>query len=248
MNDFVNLIEQSEEMISKIAFVIDLRAGKLFDMLDESINGLRKKVDEVEILYLESNDETILKRYKESRRSHPYSSDGTLTDGIYLERKRLLDIRNKADYIIDTSNLNIHQLRDRIKKTFASKTERGLSIVLISFGFKKGIPLDVDMLFDLRFLPNPFYVDALRSKTGMDREIREYVMNSSVSQEMLERMIGMLDFLIPQFKVEGKSEIIIGIGCTGGNHRSVTFTYLLEEHFRGLGHEITVVHRDMKGQ
>ncbi len=246
MSDFVKLIAHSNEEINKIAFVIDLRSGKLFDELENGIKKLGKYADEIGILYLEATDDIILKRYKESRRSHPYSSDGTLTDGIYLERQKLADIREKADYIIDTSNLNIHQLRDRIKKVFLSQNEDELNVILISFGFKKGIPLDVDMLFDLRFLPNPFYIENLRDLTGLNQEVRDYVMDSEVSREIYKKISEMLDFLIPQFKKEGKSEIIIGIGCTGGKHRSVTFTYLLEAFLKEKGHPVTAVHRDIR--
>jgi UPF0042 nucleotide-binding protein len=246
MSDFVKLIAHSDEEINKIAFVIDLRSGKLFDELENGIKRLEKYADEIGILYLEANDDIILKRYKESRRSHPYSSDGTLTDGIYLERQKLADIREKADYIIDTSNLNIHQLRDRIKKIFLTQNQDELSVILISFGFKKGIPLDVDMLFDLRFLPNPFYIENLREQTGLNQEVRDYVMDSDVSREIYKKIREMIDFLIPQFKKEGKSEIIIGIGCTGGNHRSVTFTYLLEAYLKEQKHPVTAVHRDIR--
>ena len=246
MKDFVKLITRTDEELNKVAFVIDLRAGKLFDELELGIKKLSKHVELVEILYLEANDETILNRYKESRRSHPYSSDGTLVDGINLEREKLKEIRIKADYIIDTTGLNIHQLRDKIKRIFQNRFEDNFSIVLESFGFKKGIPMDVDMLFDLRFLPNPFYVEDLRDKTGLDQAVRDYVMDSDISQEMLAKMKDMIDFLIPQFIKEGKNEIIIGIGCTGGNHRSVTFTYLMEDFLKSKNKPVVVVHRDMK--
>lgn len=246
MKDFVKLISRTDEELNKVAFVIDLRAGKLFDELELGIKKLSKYVELVEILYLEANDETILNRYKESRRSHPYSSDGTLVDGINLEREKLKDIRIKADYIIDTTALNIHQLRDKIKRIFQNRFEDNFSIVLESFGFKKGIPMDVDMLFDLRFLPNPFYIEELRDKTGLDQDVRDYVMDSDISREMLAKMKEMIEFLIPQFIKEGKNEIIIGIGCTGGNHRSVTFTYLMEEFLKSKNKPVVVVHRDMK--
>ncbi len=246
MGDFIKISSRADEEINRIAFGIDLRAGKLFDEMENSIMHIKKKVERVEILYLEASDESIRNRYKESRRSHPYSSDGTLIDGIKLERDKLKDIKEKADYIIDTSNMNIHHLREHIKKMFQPKKSAELKIVLESFGFKKGIPLDVDMLFDLRFLPNPFYVDQLREKTGLNKEVRDYVMNSNISATMLDKMTDMIEFLIPHFQGEGKNEIIIGIGCTGGNHRSVTFVYLIEEKLKSKGLSVNSIHRDMR--
>ena len=246
MKDFIKLISHGDEEVNQIAFVIDLRSGKLFDEMENSIKRIKKMVNIVEILYLEASNETILNRYKENRRSHPYSSDGTLIDGINLERKKLEDIRGKADYIVDTSNMNIHQLRDRIKKTFQTKESSSLKIILESFGFKKGIPLDIDMLFDLRFLPNPFYIEELRDKTGLDKDVRDYVMSFSNSEIMLKKMIDMMEFLIPQFEKEGKNEIIIGIGCTGGNHRSVTFAFLMEEFLNAEGYDAVSIHKDIR--
>lgn len=246
MKDFAKLIQHSDEEIHQIAFGIDLRAGKLFDELESGIRRLAKHVDQTEILYLEASDPAILKRYKESRRSHPYSSDGTLTDGIYLEREKLMGIREQADYLIDTSDLNIHQLRERIRKLFDADGADDLSVVLISFGFKKGIPLDVDMLFDLRFLPNPFYIESLREMTGLDEPVRDFVMGSETSREMLDKIEEMVRFLLPHFKKEGKSEIIIGLGCTGGHHRSVTFAVLLEAMLVAEGYDVVTVHRDIR--
>ncbi|MEA3423238.1 MAG: RNase adapter RapZ [Bacillota bacterium] len=246
MRDFIKISSRADEEINCIAFGIDLRAGKLFDEMENSIIRIEKKVDRVEILYLEASDESIRNRYKESRRSHPYSSDGTLIDGINLEREKLKDIRKRADYIIDTSNMNIHQLRDHIKKIFQPKKSAELKIILESFGFKKGIPLDVDMLFDLRFLPNPFYIEELSDKTGLDKKVRDYVMSFSESSIMMQKMNDMIEFLIPQFEKEGKNEIIIGMGCTGGNHRSVTFTFLMEEYLKSKEHNVTSIHRDMR--
>ncbi len=246
MRDFIKISSRADEKINSIAFGIDLRTGKLFDEMENSIIEIKKNVDRVEILYLEASDEAIRNRYKESRRSHPYSSDGTLIDGIKLERDKLKDIREKADYIVDTSNMNIHQLRDRIKKTFQAKTASKLKIILESFGFKKGIPLDVDMLFDLRFLPNPFYIEELSDKTGLNKKVRDYVMSFSESAIMMQKMTDMIEFLIPQFEQEGKNEIIIGIGCTGGNHRSVTFAFLIEEYLKSKECNVTSIHRDMR--
>lgn len=246
MKDFIKLVSHTDEEINRIAFGIDLRSGKLFDEMDKNVKKLEKVVDRVEILYLEANDETILMRYKESRRSHPYSSDGTLVDGINLEREKLFDIREKADYIIDTSSNNIHQLRDRIRKIFQPKMQSNIKIVLESFGFKKGIPLDVDMIFDLRFLPNPFYMEELREQTGMDKEVRDYVMNFESSNIMFQKMVDMIEFLIPQFEKEGKNETIIGIGCTGGNHRSVTFVYLIDQFLKNKGYDVSTIHRDIR--
>ncbi|OPL07418.1 MAG: hypothetical protein AVO33_05795 [delta proteobacterium ML8_F1] len=247
MVDFIRLIQHTGQAIHEVAFVIDLRSGKLFDELDKSIQAVRKKVDNIEILFLEASDTVILQRYKESRRSHPHSEDGTIFDGIALEKEKLRGIREKADYLVDTSQMNIHQLRERIILTFDTKDHTEIEVVLQSFGYKKGIPMDADMVFDLRFLPNPFYDETLRDLTGLDQRIRDFVMGEEKSQKMLQKIEEMLDFLIPHFAKEGKSRTVIGLGCTGGQHRSVTFVVLLKEFLAQKGYKVSGIHRDMKG-
>jgi UPF0042 nucleotide-binding protein len=188
----------------------------------------------------------ILQRYKESRRSHPYSVDGTILDGIALEREKLASIREKSDYLVDTSLMNIHQLRERIVSTFDSKDHSRIEVVLQSFGYKKGIPMDADMVFDLRFLPNPFYDEDLRDLSGLDQPVRDFIMKDERSRKMLDKIEEMLDFLMPHFAKEGKSRAVIALGCTGGRHRSVTFVVLLEEILARKGYQASGIHRDLK--
>ncbi len=246
MVDFIKLIRHTGEAIDEVAFVIDLRSGKLFDELDKSIREVKKKVDEIEILFLEASDSAILQRYKESRRSHPHSVDGTILDGIALEREKLAPIREKSDYLVDTSQMNIHQLRERIVSTFDSKDHSRIEVVLQSFGYKKGIPMDADMVFDLRFLPNPFYDEDLRDLSGLDQPVRDFIMKDERSRKMLNKIEEMLDFLMPHFAKEGKNRTVIALGCTGGRHRSVTFVVLLEEILAEKGYKVSGIHRDFK--
>lgn len=246
MKDFFDLISNTQEEINKVAFVIDLRSGAFFDELDTHITRLKKVVKQVEILFLDASDDVILNRYKESRRSHPFSNDGTILDGVNFERERFVKIKEKSDYIIDTTNMNIHQLRDHIKKVFQPAGGNDFNVIIESFGFRKGIITEADMIFDLRFLPNPFYIDELRDKTGLDKEVREYIMSFKDSEIMLEKMNEMIEFLIPRFEKEDKNEMLIGIGCTGGNHRSVTFAYLIDEYLSNKGFFVKTIHRDIR--
>lgn len=243
---FADLCYQTEGKIDKIAVVIDIRGGKFFDDLFESLNGLSAEDYKYEILFLDASDEVLIKRFKESRRSHPLAAGGRIQDGIDEERERLKEVKSKADNIIDTSNLTPRQLKEEIVHIFVEeKNFEGIIISVVSFGFKYGIPLDSDLVFDVRFLPNPFYVETLKKKSGKDEPVKEYVMKWPEAGEFLKRVTDMVEYLIPFYIKEGKTQLIISIGCTGGRHRSVTLADKLYEALKQNGHRVVVSHRDI---
>ncbi|WZL72110.1 RNase adapter RapZ [Clostridiaceae bacterium 35-E11] len=242
---FAELCFHAQGDIQKIALVIDIRGRQFFDDLFQSLDTIQIEGYNYEILFLEASDATLIKRFKETRRRHPLSPEGSIMDGIDAERKKLSQLKVKADHIVDTSNLTVAQLREEIKRIYVEggKTEN-LTISIRSFGFKKGIPLDADLVFDVRFLPNPHYIESLREYTGDDQSVRDYVMKWPESIAFVEKLEDMLQFLIPYYIKEGKSQLVIAIGCTGGKHRSVTIANILYEKFREQGHRVTINHRD----
>lgn len=242
---FTELCTQSAGAISKIAMVCDLRGGEFFASLSEILAHLRKQGLKYEILFLEASDEVLICRYKESRRRHPLSPRGQITDGIAEERTLLADLRGQANKIINTTNLSAHQLREMIADIYGqAKVQNRLSISLISFGFKYGIPLDTDVMFDVRFLPNPFYVAELRSLTGEDAKVREYVLKSEVSQAFITKTADLLKYILPYYIKEGKNHLVIGVGCTGGQHRSVVIAAELRRLLDLEGYQLGIKHRD----
>jgi UPF0042 nucleotide-binding protein len=219
---FAELIEQSNGKIGKVALVIDLRGREFFTSLSESLHYIKDNYTlTYEILFLDATDSVLVQRYKESRRRHPLATDGVPLDGIHNERKLLEELKGLATQVIDTSNLKPNQLKERIISRFNQLDSDMLTLNVISFGFKYGIPIDADLIFDVRFLPNPHYIESMRPNTGQDPEVYEYVMKWGETQEFLAKLLDMLHFLIPQYKKEGKSQVVVGIGCTGGKHRSV---------------------------
>ncbi|WP_322907204.1 RNase adapter RapZ [Paenibacillus campi] len=243
---FAELIEQSNGKIGKVALVIDLRGREFFAALSESLNYLKNHhTIHSEILFFEASDAVLVQRYKESRRRHPLAPEGMPLDGIRLERKMLDDLRSAATQIIDTSNTKPVRLKEKIVARFSHLETNRLSVNITSFGFKYGIPIDADLIFDVRFLPNPHYIENLRPHTGQDSDVYEYVMKWPETQAFLTKLLDMLHFLIPQYRNEGKSQVIIGIGCTGGKHRSVAISEYLG---RMLGtsetETVRVSHRD----
>lgn len=244
---FAQLCTQLEGGITKVAFVIDTRSGKMFKQLCTCLDEFEKEVGKYEILFLECDDGVLIKRYKESRRSHPLSGSGSLSDGIREERVLLEDIKNRANYIVDTSNMKVSQLKDYITTVFAEETDtkKRIAVNVMSFGFKYGIPTDADLVFDVRFLPNPFYIPELKEKTGLDSEVSGYVMNFEESNIFAKKLFDMFDFLMPQYIKEGKSNLVIAIGCTGGKHRSVTLANELTNHLTSGGYNTFVNHRDI---
>ncbi len=235
------------DIIEKIALVVDIRGGSFFDDLFSSLDEMDRNEYNYDVLFLEASDEALIKRFKETRRGHPMNPDGSIVDGIKEERERLAEIKKRANRIIDTSSLNIHDLKSSMKSIYADGASgTNLGITVMSFGFKKGIPLDTDMVFDVRFLPNPHYIEELRPHTGNDQVIRDYVMKWPESRAFADRLFNMVDFLVPYYEKEGRHQLIISIGCTGGQHRSVTFANLLYDHLQSKGLRAIVKHREIK--
>jgi RNase adapter protein RapZ len=243
---FAELIEQSQGRIAKVALVIDLRGREFFTSLSESLGFIREHYTiHYEILFLDATDSVLVQRYKESRRRHPLAPEGLPLDGIHMERKLLEDLKGWATQVIDTSSLKPAQLKEKIVSRFANMDRSSISINVTSFGFKYGVPIDADLIFDVRFLPNPHYVESLRPKTGQDSEVYDYVMKWSETQVFLSKLLDMLQYLIPLYQKEGKSQVVIGIGCTGGKHRSVALAeYLGRKLAAGGTDTVRVQHRD----
>ncbi|MGN8800926.1 RNase adapter RapZ [Candidatus Merdisoma sp. HCP28S3_D10] len=251
----ISLIEKFSELIypgntevTKAALGIDIRSGKAFDELAAVLEELSVAGVNYEILFLDASDEVLVKRYKETRRSHPLALDGRVADGIHEERKRLEFLRKQADYIIDTSNLLTRELKQELDKIFVqNKNFKNLVISVLSFGFKYGIPTDSDLVFDVRFLPNPYYYEDLRKLSGNDRPVQDFVMGFEVSHRFLDKLIDMIQFLIPNYVLEGKNQLVISIGCTGGKHRSVTLANKLYERLReNTDYAVRIEHRDIE--
>lgn len=247
MQKFVDLAFNSMGDIDKVALGVDIRSGDL-SVVDSIIDFLKVNGKKCEILFLEAGDETLIKRFKETRRAHPLVPEGRVEEGIARERQILAFLKKKADYIMDTDLMLVKELRSELEKIFVdNKKYSNLFINVVSFGFKYGIPTDSDLVFDVRFMPNPFYVDALKRKTGNDTEVNDFVMKSSVSGEFLEKLTDMVKFLIPNYVSEGKNQLVISIGCTGGKHRSVTIANKLYERLKNNGdYGIKITHRDIE--
>lgn len=245
---FVDLITAPRSEISKVALGLDVRADQPFGDVESILENLKNNQYIFEILFLEASDAVLLKRYKETRRLHPLSPEGRVEEGIHRERKILENIRDKADYVIDTSNLLTRELKEEIDHIFVKNEEyNSLMVSILSFGFKNGIPADADLVFDVRFLPNPFYIDELKHKTGNDKEVQDYVMSFAEAEEFLQKLVDMLHFLIPNYIKEGKHQLVIAIGCTGGKHRSVTLANELYARMKHQGnYGIKLYHRDVK--
>lgn len=245
---FVELVATPNGEINKVALGLDVRADQPFEEAQCILDKLRENGYLFEILFMDAGDSVLLKRYKETRRMHPLSPDGRVEEGVGKEREILQQIKAKADYVIDTSNLLTRELKEEIDHIFVRNEEyNSLMITILSFGFKNGIPADADLIFDVRFLPNPFYIDELKHKTGNDADVRGYVMDFPESSVFLEKLMGMLDFLIPNYIKEGKHQLVIGIGCTGGKHRSVTLANELYAGMKDRGnYGVKLYHRDIK--
>ena len=242
------LLTVSGSEVQKAALGVDIRSGQSFGELERMLEELDAMSMKYEILYLESSDNVLVKRYKETRRFHPLSgSSGRVDEGIKRERERLGFLKKKADYLVDTSHMLTRELRQELNKIFVENKEfKNLYITVLSFGFKYGIPSDADLVFDVRFLPNPYYVDELRSMSGNDPEVRDYVMGNEKAGEFLDKLTDLLEFLIPNYIIEGKTQLVIGIGCTGGKHRSVTLANALFARIsQAESYGIRIEHRDI---
>ena len=247
ISKFAEVCTQSGGNIEKVALVIDIRGGIFFDDFFEALNYLKKNEFKYEILFLEATDEVLIKRFKETRRSHPLSPDGRVLTGITQEREKLRDVKNIADIIIDTSKYEIRHLREKINKNYGDHTypEKQLSITVLSFGFKYGIPVDSDLVFDVRFIPNPFYIPELKQYSGNDEPVKDYVLKQEETVNFIEKLVDMLRYLIPNYIKEGKSQLIISIGCTGGRHRSVAIANEVYERLNKENYNSKIEHRDV---
>lgn len=233
--------------IEKVAIVIDIRGGIFFDDLFESLIYLKNNNLEYEILFLDAIDEVLVKRFKEARRSHPLAHEGRIITGINKERKRLREVRDRADIIIDTSKYKIRDLREKLMEHYGNSksVEKQLSVTVLSFGFKYGIPVDSDLVFDVRFIPNPFYIPELKQYSGADEPVKEYVLAQNETVEFIDKVQNMLQFLIPNYIKEGKRQLIVSIGCTGGRHRSVAIANEVYERLAKANFNARIEHRDI---
>lgn len=243
---FAEICLQGQNKMDRIALIMDIRGGSMFLDLFPALESLAAYGISYKILFLEAQDNVLVKRFKETRRMHPLSPEGRILDGIREERRILQPVKEKAHYIIDTSNLTPRQLKQEIHNLFVEgKPFSGLIISVISFGFKYGVPIDCDLVFDVRFIPNPYYIDSLKNLTGNDEEVSEYVMSFHESRVFLTKLVDLLDFLIPNYVKEGKNQLVIGIGCTGGKHRSVTIANQLFDILKAKNSSVVLEHRDI---
>jgi len=243
IDDFVTL---GKEEIEKAAFVIDIRGGEFFNNFDDEIRKLRADKIDIKILFLEASDDELIRRYKETRRDHPIGKGRSIAESIAKERQKLANVREIADVIIDTTDLSVKQLHEEtLKMRDREENIENITINIFSFGYKHGVPREADLIFDMRFIPNPFYVASLKALTGNNKKVRNYVMKWEESKEFKKRVLELLNYLIPKYLDQGKSSLVIGFGCTGGQHRSVTFANEFYDEFINSGRRTTVRHRDL---
>ena len=244
---FADICTQSSGNITRVAIVTDARGGDLFNGLAESLDKLEKQGYKFKILFIDASDETLLRRFKETRRKHPLVDimGGSIEEAIDRERELLKPIRERSDYVIDTSIISTSQLKERISTIFLANSSSGLIVHCMSFGFKYGMPTEADLVFDVRCFPNPFYIDELKFKTGLDESVKEFVFESEKTQGFVKRLFDMIDYMFPFYLEEGKSQLVIAIGCTGGKHRSVAISEALCDHMLDKGRISSVNHRDI---
>lgn len=247
---FVELISLPNSEISKVVLGLDVRSDQSFADATRTLEQLRTEGYQFEILFMDADENVLIKRYKETRRVHPLAVDGRVEDGVRAERKVLDNIRRNADYVIDTTNLLTRELKEELDRIFVENGEyNSLMVTVMSFGFKYGIPTDADLVFDVRFLPNPFYIEELKQKTGNDKEVQDYVMKQEESEIFMRKLIDMVQFLIPNYVKEGKYRLVIAIGCTGGRHRSVTLANELYKRMKDKGtYGMKLYHRDVENR
>lgn len=245
LTKFAELLDESNRKLRKVAVVIDMRGRQFFSSLVDSLESLKQeKQIQYQILFLEARNETLVRRYKQTRRRHPLAESGTPLEGINKERELLEEVRGQADYIIDTTNLKPSQLKEEIIRAYSQFESSKLDVSIVSFGFKHGMPIDADLVFDVRFIPNPYYIESMRPQTGLDDEVRDYVMEQSETKDFVQKLGDMLQFLLPHYHKEGKSHLVIGIGCTGGQHRSVAIAEHMNRQLKE-NHRSRIIHRDM---
>ena len=244
---FADLAASQEEGYSDIALGIDIRSGNALNELDEVLQKLEARRYNYKILFLDSSDDVLVKRYKETRRTHPLAKDDRVDKGISLEREQMTFLKERADYIIDTSQLLTRELKQELEKIFVKDTGySNLFVTVLSFGFKYGIPVDAVIVFDVRLLPNPYYIDDLKSLTGNDKAIQDYVMGFDETKEFLNKVEDLIKFLLPNYVKEGKNSLVIAIGCTGGKHRSVTLANAIADAIQQTEYGCKVEHRDIE--
>lgn len=246
MPKFFEVIYKGDAKLDKVALVVDIRGGALFNKLGHALDDIKTMGFKIDILFLNASDDALIKRFKETRRVHPLSKNASILNGILQERSILEDIKSQASYIIDTTSLSPKDLKGEIEKFFGdTKEDKRIAITILSFGFKYGILRDADLVFDVRFIPNPFYIDQMRALSGKDKKVKDYVLGSDETKGFIKRIKDMLQFLIPLYFKEGKSQLIIGIGCTGGRHRSVSISHEIYESLKKDKHLVSIEHRDI---
>ena len=248
IDKFMELVFMPGSNVDKVVLGLDVRADRPFVYVEEVLAALRQRGYDYEILFMDASDDTLIKRYKETRRAHPCEPQGRVEDGIRKEREILRQIKSKADYVFDTSSLLVRELREELIRVFVDNEKyNSLIVSVMSFGFKNGIPHDADLVFDVRFLPNPYYIDELKELTGNDKPVSDYVLSFPQTTQFRKMLGEMIRFLIPYYVEEGKNQLVIAIGCTGGQHRSVTMANCLYDDLRGGGdYALKIYHRDSK--
>lgn len=246
IKSFLSLCVQGKTIVHKAAFVIDIRGGEFFDELKNCLVDLKTSGLDFKIMFFEASDEVLIRRFNETRRTHPLASGKSIIEGIKKEKYKLLEIRNMADYIIDTSSMKTAMLNEEIKKLLLSEEDgKSFTITVKSFGYKYGIPLDADIVFDMRFLPNPYYLASMKKLTGNSKKVRNYIMKFPESQQFVKTVDEMINFLIPLYMKEGKPHLVLAFGCTGGQHRSVTMANVFSDIFTEQGKRVVTIHRDL---
>ena len=242
-------MDSSDSAMKRVAVVVDVRGNGDYEAMYDDLENFKKSNEGVSILYIDAKVDSLIVRYKETRRRHPLTErlrDGSVAAAVKEEQRLLVPVKTLADYGIDTTFMSIKQLRERIISMFLENSSKGIMITFMSFGFKYGIPLESDLIIDVRCLPNPFYIAELKEHTGLEKCIQDYVLDSDETQGFVKRLIDLLDYSLPLYLKEGKSELVVGIGCTGGKHRSVTIAGLLDKHFLDKGYKCIVQHRDVR--
>jgi UPF0042 nucleotide-binding protein len=243
---FIDLCEGYQEEIRRIALGVDLRGGQFLLALPQVLSDMRGANHHVQVVFFDASDDVLLRRFSETRRPHPLAGQGSIQDGISRERKALESIRALADKVIDTSDFNVHQLKREMEQQFCQAPQtRRMALFFTSFGYKYGIPHDTDMILDVRFLPNPYFVNELRPKSGLESEVKEYVLGNPETRLFLDRLYALLEFALPLYEREGKSSLTLALGCTGGRHRSVVLVEELQKRFGGENFPVHIKHRDI---
>lgn len=248
MPKFAEMLMLPNAEINQAALGVDIRSGQALDGIEEQLSQMDGQGIRYEILFLDARDNVLVKRYKETRRQHPLGGMGRVDIGIAKERERIAFLKMRATYILDTSKMLTRELKRELEKIFVEGKEfKNLYVSVMSFGFKYGIPQDADLVFDVRFLPNPYYIEGLKEKTGNDREVQDYVLNNERAQVFVEKLMGLMDFLLPNYILEGKNQLVIGIGCTGGKHRSVTLANVMYQYMeKKENYGVRIEHRDIE--